>query len=69
MEVDLIQLTQNGVQGHVRMKTIMKLPFSLEQGISCEECDSYSGSVKMGVVRSSEMFMLIHETVPHHTAQ
>jgi len=69
VEVDLIQLTQSRVQGRVRMNTIMKFPFSLEQGISCEVCDSHSGSMKIGVARSSEMFMLIHETIPPHTAQ
>jgi hypothetical protein len=41
VEVDLIQLTQSRVQGRVRVNTIMKFPFSLEQGISCEVCDSH----------------------------
>lgn len=69
VEVDVIQLTQSRVQGRVRLNTIMKFPFSLEQGISCEVCDSHSGDTKMGVVRSSVMFMLIHKTGPHHNAQ
>ena len=69
VEVDLIRLTQSRVQGRIRMNTIMKFPFSLEQDISCIVCDSHSGSMKVGVVHSSEMFMLIHETVPPHTAQ
>jgi hypothetical protein len=69
VEVDLIHLTQSRVQGRVRMNTIMKFPFSLEQGISCEVCDSHSGSVKMHEVRSPEMLMLIHKTIPPHTAQ
>lgn len=69
VEVDLIHLTQRRVQGRVRMNTIMKFPFSLEQGISCEVCDSHNGSMKMGVVRFSDTFMLIHETIPRHIAQ
>lgn len=63
------ELTQSRVRGRVRMNTILKFPFSLEQGISCEVCDSYSGSMKMGVVRSPETFKLIHETIPPHTTQ
>lgn len=69
VEVDLIQLTQSRVQGRVRTNTIMKFPFSLEQGISCEVCDSQSRNMKMGVVRTSATFMLIHETIPPHTPQ
>jgi hypothetical protein len=69
VKVDLIQLTQSRVQGRVRMNTVMKFPFSLEQGISCEVCDSHNGSMKMSVVRSSVMFMLIHETIPPHNAE